>query len=131
MPYYISPLNKKIPIMNNDLIFYAVSRRKWPELSKNGKFTPQSYGSGENSDDIKLECSTAESLKEYLDANYQGRKNLLLLVIDKSRLVNRAVLDNDKQRAFIEKSINLDAILDKIKISCNESGLFDITIDTD
>lgn len=112
--------------MSNNLIFFAVSKRKWHEMNTQGKFSPQ--GNDQDTEPKKISCATVVSLKDYLDENFRGRKNLLLLVIDKSRVITRVSMDNEDQLAIVDDFINLDAILDKIKISCNDSGTFDIEV---
>lgn len=114
--------------MNYDLIFYVIPKRKWHEMSVHGKLSPQKLD--ENTEENKIVCATSVSLKNYLDSNFKGRKNLLLLVIDKSRVKNRVVMDSEENLAIVEDSINLDAILDKITINCNDEGVFDIETET-
>jgi uncharacterized protein (DUF952 family) len=112
--------------MRNDLIFHVVSRRKWPHLNKNGFYRP------ENIEESGLVyCVKGNHLQDYLNAGYKGRKNLLILVIDTSRLVNRFRKDDEESTVVVEDGINLDAILDKIRIDCSKEGTFDITIRQD
>lgn len=110
--------------MNSDLVFHAVSKRKWRDLNKGGYYSP-----AENREDIEITCTTAKKLNEYLNDKFKGRKNLLLLVIDKSRLTNKVSIKEDGS-AIIENSINIDAILDKIKLDCDAEGRFDVSVDT-
>lgn len=112
--------------MKTDLIFHVVSRRKWPGLNKNGVYTPDS-----TEDTDRVECIHAERINSYLNNEFQGRKNLLLLVIDISRLANRYKMDKETGRVWVEKGINLDAILDKIRIDCEEDGSFDVEFKAD
>jgi len=107
--------------MKSDLIFHVVSRRRWSGSNKNGVYTP------ENTEDTdRVECILADRINSYLNNEFIGRKNLIILVIDISRLANRYKADKETGRVWVEKGINLDAILDKIRIDCEEDGSFDV-----
>lgn len=108
-----------------DLIFHAVSRRKWRELNHSGFYIP------ENIDDTgKVLCVTSEKLTDYLNQNFKGRKNLLILVVDVFRLASKYSMNQDSGYVEIDKGINVDAILDKIRIDCGENGLFDVKVES-
>lgn len=107
--------------MKSDLIFHVVSRRKWHGLNKHGIYTPEIF-----KDTDKIECVKAEELRDYLNQEFKGRKNLIILVIDKSRLTFTYYNKLETGRILVEKGINLDAILDKIRIDCEPDGNFDI-----
>lgn len=112
--------------MSSNLIFHIVSRRKFQEFNQGGFYKPhgEKYEAG-------IVCVKADQLKQYINSNFQGRKQLLVLVIDKSRLVNK--LKDEKKNNFliVEERINMDAILDKILIKPNEEGNFDIEVSED
>lgn len=113
--------------MSSDLIFHIVSRRKWHTLAQDGYYTPEGF---EEND--KIECVGATDLKDYLNEFYKTRKNLLLLVIDKYRLVHPLTKkENGKVLYYVEGGINVDSILDKIRIDCGKDGQFDIDIEID
>ncbi len=111
--------------MSSDLVFHVVSRRKWPSLNKGGVYQPEDFA-----ETGTVICVDAPGLEEYLNSEYQGRKNLLILVIDSSRLMARPKREKDSSRVTVEAGINLDAILDKIRIDCNPDGLFSVEVDT-
>lgn len=112
--------------MKPDLIFHAVSKRKWREMNRGGYYRIPDEDAGEENKPII--CVASEQLGEYLNNHYKGRKNLLLLVIDTSRVVCR--IDNDKaeNRWIVHDGVNADAILDKIRLNCNEEGLFELEV---
>jgi uncharacterized protein (DUF952 family) len=107
--------------MKSDLIFHVVSRRKWHGLNKHGIYTPEIF-----EDTGRVECVEAQELSNYLNREFSGRKNLIILVIDKSRLSNAYQNKPETGRVLVEKGINLDAILDKIRIDCEPDGSFDV-----
>lgn len=109
--------------MQEDLIFHAVSRRKWTSLNKNGYFTPEDFDP-----ETGIKCALADSLQSYLNQYFKGRKNLFLLVIDVSRLSTSIQKSKKDGYLFLKDPVNIDAILDKIKIDCNESGEFDLSV---
>lgn len=105
--------------MNSDLIFHVLSKRKWQERNQGGF-----YKTGEE----QVECVLANALSDYLNKKFSGRKNLILLVIDRNRLSN-TVENNDDDLIYINEGINLDAVLDKIRIDSNKDGKFDIEVE--
>ena len=108
--------------MNSDLIFHVVSRRKWPELNKNGFYQPEDFD-----ETGKIECVEPEFLQDYLNKEHRGRKNLYLLVIDMNRLISKAEKGEQGIRV-LGKPINTDAILDKIRLYCNKDKQFEIDV---
>ncbi len=109
--------------MQEDLIFHAVSRRKWTSLNKNGNFTPEDFDPEQG-----IKCALSSNLKTYLNEYFKGRKNLFLLVIDVSRLSTSIQKSKQDGYLFLKDPINIDAILDKIKIDSNEEGEFDLSV---
>lgn len=109
--------------MQEDLIFHVVSRRKWPKLNKEGVFAPEDFNSEEG-----IKCTLSQNLEEYLNSEYSGRKNLFLLVIDVSRLATNMKKKKEEGYVTLHQPINIDAILDKIRLDANEDGKFDISV---
>lgn len=109
--------------MQDDLIFHVVSRRKWTKLNKEGTFAPEDFNPEEG-----IRCAVPHKLEEYLNSEYTGRKNLFLLVIDVSRLTTDMKKRKDGAYITLHQPINIDAILDKIRIDANEEGEFDINV---
>lgn len=109
--------------MSSNLIFHAVSKRNWNEFNKGGYYNPvgTKYEDG-------IVCVNADQLKDYINENFQGRRQVLVLVIDKSRLLPKSTFDDDKQIYLVEDRINMDSILDKIYLKPNEEGVFDIEV---
>jgi uncharacterized protein (DUF952 family) len=112
--------------MNSDLIFCPVSKRKWKEYNTGGYYRPKI----DEEDVDTILCATNRSINQLLNDKFSGRKNLLILVIDKSRLEPKISQNSDSGEIFVNGAINTDAILDKIRISCNEDGQFDIEVES-
>lgn len=109
--------------MQEDLIFHAVSRRKWTRLNKNGQFTPEDF-----EEEGKIQCAVPDKLQEYLNTHFKDRKNLILLVIDVSRLATNIRKSKENGYIYLKDPINIDAILDKIRLDSNEKGEFDLSV---
>lgn len=112
--------------MSSNLVFHVVSKRKWLEFNKGGYYDPvgSRYEEG-------IECVNADKLKEHINSNYKGRRQVLLLVIDKSRLVSKIEFDKERECFLVKDRINMDSILDKIYIKPNKEGVFDIEVKED
>lgn len=108
--------------MKSDLLFYVVSARKWPDLTRGGKFKPD-----ELIDTNKITLLAAASVNDYLNSKYSGRKNLFLLVIDIMRLEKRPKKQDNAY--IVDDAIPVNAILDKVRLDSNKEGEFDIQID--
>lgn len=108
--------------MNSDLIFHVVSRRKWPELNKNGYYQPEDFD-----ETGIIECVEPGTLQEYLNKEHRGRKNLFLLVIDTNRLISKPKKAKYGLR-MLNQPVNTDAILDKIRLDCNKDKMFDLDV---
>jgi uncharacterized protein (DUF952 family) len=109
--------------MQEDLIFYVVSRRKWPKLNKEGEFKPEDFDPEKG-----IRCALPQHIREYLNSHFSGRKNLFLLVIDVSRLATDMKKSKGDGYVTLYQPINIDAILDKIRLDANEDGEFDISV---
>lgn len=110
--------------MNTDLIYCPVSKRKWKEFNAGGYYRPKI----DEKEIDSIPCATNSTLNNVLNESFKGRKNLLILVIDKSMLEPKIAVDKASGKVTVEGAINTDAILDKIRIDCNEDGLFDLEI---
>jgi uncharacterized protein (DUF952 family) len=112
--------------MRPDLLFHVISKRKWRESNNEGFFRIIEEGINQ-----EIECVESESLNEYMNENFKGRKNLLVIVIVTSRIVNRIETKSKNGIKYFDVAdgINVDAILDKIRIDCNEDGLFDLDVE--
>lgn len=109
--------------MQEDLIFHAVSRRKWSQLNKNGLYAPEEFDSEQG-----IKCALSQNVQNYLNTHFKGRKNLFLLVVDVSRLSTTLKKKKKGDYIYLYDPINTDAILDKIRIDCNEKGEFDLSV---
>ena len=112
--------------MNTDLIYCPVSKRKWKEFNTGGYYRPKI----EEEEIDSIPCATNGTLNSVLNESFKGRKNLLILVIDKSRLEPKIAVDKESGKVSVEGAINTDAILDKIRIDCNDDGLFDLEVES-
>lgn len=139
-----------------DLLFHVVSKRKWKLQIRDGMYRPEHYH-----EDNGVETVTGKDINKYLNAMYAGRKNLLLIVIETSRLRKRSAITQEvvrEQKGKREQDVQQEqnvvhqqtgngayeipiyripepihklAILDKIRIDCNEKGLFDVQLHQD
>lgn len=112
--------------MNSNLIFHPVSKRNWKQFNKGGFYNPERIRHEDG-----ISCVNANHLREYINQNFQGRRQILVLVIDKSRLMSKSLFDEDKKAYLVKGRINMDAILDKIIIKPNKDGVFDIEVSED
>lgn len=110
-------------MIKQDILFHVASKRKWREQIDNGWYRPP-----EGAQDQGIECVDASKLKEHVNRKYGDRKKAILLVVDRARLVNRIRKDEQSGHYIVEEGINTDAILDRISLTQNEEGIFDIEV---
>jgi uncharacterized protein (DUF952 family) len=112
--------------MSDDLIFLLVSRRKWKEWQNDGMFKP----STDINQDGYVRCLTGRHVQDQANERFSGRKQILLLVIHTTRLHSEVEWEEvDGERLpFVKDGINLDAIIDKIPVHADESGQYQIDI---
>lgn len=112
--------------MSSNLIFHVVSKRQWKEFNQGGYFNPAGsrYENG-------IVCVKPSQLKSYINEKFKGRRQVLLLVIDKSRLMSKTELDEDREIIMIKDRINMDSVLDKIFIKPNKEGFFEVDVTED
>ncbi|WP_234572189.1 DUF952 domain-containing protein [Rhodohalobacter sp. 614A] len=112
--------------MSSNLIFHVVSKRQWQEFNQGGYFRPEGsrYEDG-------IACVKANKLKEYINEHFKGRRQVLLLVIDKARLVSKTEYNQEKEYILVQDKINMDSVLDKIFVKPNKEGIFDVDVTED
>ena len=111
--------------MSSDLLFHVVSRRKWPKLNKGGQYKPEGFDS-----ETGITLVAPKNINQYLNQQFEGRKNLLILVIDKARLTSSLSTDKEFGVVKLKAPLQLEAILDKIRIDCNEEKKFDLQVES-
>src|SRR5690625_7279259 len=105
--------------MNNDIIFHAVSKRKWPEYNRQGAFNPTGLPDRE----AVIKCTSSEGLQEYLNNGFKGRKNLLLLVIDRFRVDNRITKGEKRGEWLIQGAENIETSVETVGRECKQEGV--------
>jgi len=112
--------------MKHDLLFHLVSRRRFKERQKSGYYYP-----AEDAENPVIVCYTADQVAEAANRHFKGRKTILMLVINSRRIAGKVTFTpvEGEEYPLIEKRLNLDAIIDKIRLEPDEEGLFDIRIE--
>lgn len=116
--------------MKEDLIFHLVPRKEWNNLKKESKYIPQSV-----EDEGFIHCSSGNQIRDTANRLFKGTRRMLLLVIN-TTLVEAPIKyeeDTAKGQTFphIYGPLNMDAIIDKIRLEPEEDGTFVIDFDTE
>lgn len=113
----------------DQIIFHLTTQEQWSEASKAGTFTTESLD-----EEGFIHCSTGDQLQATANRLFKGQEDVLLLVIDLSRLQPNVKFekaeDVDEEFPHILGPLNLDAIIDTIKLAPEEDGTFDITVES-
>ncbi|MDX1642436.1 MAG: hypothetical protein R3220_12105 [Balneolaceae bacterium] len=111
--------------MSSDLIFHVANKRKWKESLRGSAGRNQTEEQDEKESVI---CVLPERLSQYVNTKFGDRKQAMLLVLDRSRLIGNLKVDKEEGVAVLDGGINADAILDRIVLKKNEDGVYDIEV---
>ncbi len=116
--------------MKDDIIFHLVSSEDWKTYQNSGLYEPESL-----EEEGFIHCSNGQQVQEVANKYYKGHKDLLLIVIDvaslESDVKRESVGDSDEEYPHIRGPLNIDSIIDKIKLEPEEDGTFYIQFKTD
>lgn len=112
--------------MKPDLVFHLVSKRKWKLWQKDGYYNPE----WKDEDDKKIKCYFPEMVEKVANNQFADRKNILMLVIHLQRVISDISVDEDSGVVLIDDRINLDSILDKIVLTADKDGKYEIQIES-
>lgn len=111
--------------MQHDLIFHIVEKRIWKERENSGEYTPESL-----EHEGFIHCSTGHQINDTANRIFEGRRHLLLIIIDATRVIADVKYEEDPDRGeaypHIYGPLNTDAILDKISLNPDKKGNFDL-----
>ncbi len=111
--------------MRDDLLFHITTRENWKEYQTNNNYEPEIYDSHGF-----IPCSSGEQLEETANRLFPDKDKILLLVIDVSTLGENIKYETDEETGqkfpHIYGPLNTSAVIDKIDISAEKDGKFDI-----
>jgi len=115
--------------MDEDLLFHIAPKDQWHSQQRYGLYRPD-LREGEGF----IHCSTASQVKKVADTKFAGQKNLYLIVIDRNLIISPVKMKDtsgeEEPFPHIYGPLNLDAVLDKIRLDPTEEGTFDIEFDS-
>lgn len=101
--------------MESDFIYHVTTPEQWAEAQKLGH-----YDSDTLATEGFIHCSTAHQVEGVLERYYQGRKGLVKLKIDKSKVERPLVFElaGSVNEVFphIHGALNLDAVVEVSEI---------------
>ncbi len=125
MLFYIT-LSTKYLIMDKDLFFTVIEQQNWKEFTTTGKFKPTSV-----QEHGYIECIDEDDLEKYLnEISSEQDQKLLLIVIDPLRIKStiKNITEEGVKKIRISGSLDLDSIIDKIKIGPDKKGKFRFSV---
>jgi uncharacterized protein (DUF952 family) len=114
------------------MILHITTRAEWREAQQRGEYRAPSLES-----EGFIHCSTAKQVVHVANAFYRGKKDLVLLVIDETRVrpeVKREApagapapgISQDDQFPHIYGALNLDAVVQVADFEAGEDGAFQL-----
>ncbi len=105
------------------MIYHIAHKIDW-DLS----IADNSYKTGSLTDEGFIHCSPREKIVETANTFYKGQKNLMLLIIDDSKVKSKIIWEDLYGHGFnfphIYGKINMNEIVKVTEFECNEDGLF-------
>jgi len=115
--------------MRDDLIFHLVSKEDWKKCQEAGLYHPDSLD-----EEGFIHCSTGQQVQKVANTRFTGRDDLMLLIIDVASLESDVKMEagGSEGEVFphIRGPLNIDAVIDKIKLEPDEDGTFFISFNS-
>lgn len=116
--------------MREDLIFHITTENDFSTSKKNNNYHPESFD-----EEGFIHCSKGSQVEATANRLFSDKDQLLLLVIDVSALTTNVKYEEDAERGetfpHVYGTINIDAIMDKLKIFAENNGQFKIAFSSD
>ena len=115
--------------MNEDLLFHIAPKNEWHKQQRFGLYRPEL-----REEEGFIHCSLSSQVKKVANTHFAGQKNLYLIVIDRNSITSPVKMEDTagegEQYPHIYGPLNLDAVLDKIRLDATEDGTFDIEFES-
>lgn len=111
--------------MDNDILFTVIEKQQWKSLTETGKFRPSTL------DDFGyIECIAENDLEKYLNEQEGEHTEYMLVLIDRLRIKDsiKTISDNNISKIHIFGELDLDAIIDKIKLKRDDKKRFSFKV---
>ena len=112
--------------MRDDLIFHLTTTGEWKTHQNAGLYEPKTI-----EEQGFIHCCYGNQVGSIANRYFKGERDLLLIVIDLASLEapvkKEEAGDNGEKFPHVYGAINIDAVIDKIKLEPDEDGTFEIT----
>ena len=111
--------------MEYDLLFTLIDHREWKQLTEKGTFEPLSM-----KEDGVIYTYEGKNIEAVANTEFLEATKLFLLVIDPLRIHApiKKVKKDSIELLEIKGTFSIDAIIDRIPVSKNKKGKFEINI---
>lgn len=111
--------------MHEDLIFHLITEKQWKKHQKAGRYHPEDVDA-----EGFIQCFSKDVVQKEANENFNGSHRLLIIVIDTATVQPpiKYADPQDKNYPQIEGPLNLDAVLDRIRLVAEKDGSFEIDI---
>ncbi len=111
-------------IKKENIILHACTRDLWDNAQAKGLFIVESLKS-----QGFIHCSETDTILRVANSNWNGRKDLILLVIDTNKIAPLVKFEPDPESGTLYPHIygplNTDAVIEIKEFLPNQSGIFD------
>lgn len=112
------------------MIYHIVKKKEFRNSQKEGQYYPESLEK-----EGYIHCSTSNEIEKTANTHFKGQHSLYLLIIDELRVKEeiryQEVEDRKEKMPHIIGPLNIDAILDKIVLTPDKNGEFEIKVEED
>ncbi len=111
--------------MELDLLFIAVKKSEWRNISGNGTISPSVFNS-----DNQVRSFAGAQAEKIINKTFDGAETVLLIVLDPLRI--QAPIKHIKEEGFefvaIQGEVSIDAVIDKIDLKPDKEGKFSVKV---
>lgn len=111
--------------MDLDLLFIALKKSEWRNISGNGSISPSVFQS-----DNQVRSFVGAQAEKIINHAFNGEESVLLIVLDPLRI--QAPIKHIKEEGFefvaIQGEVSIDAIIDKIELKPDKEGKFSVKV---
>jgi uncharacterized protein (DUF952 family) len=116
--------------MEDHLLFHLVTKSDWNDAQKSNSYAPESLD-----DEGFIHLSRGNQVERSANTFFEGTDDLLMLVIDRIRLESPIKYEDTtgegEKFPHLYGPLNMDAVIDTIRLHSDKEGKFSIEVSDD
>lgn len=111
--------------MELDLLFLAVKKAEWRNVTENGTINPSVF-----SKDGQVRSFVGTHAEKIINHNFEGNETVLLVVLDPLRIQSpiKHIKEDGFEYVAIQGEVSMDTIIDKIDLKPDKKGVYSVNV---